>query len=559
MLLEYFDSSKTSVQKLSKKTVVKVVFDTEHEKSLNVKVNLFDTGSVNIQGLKSATFTDCFFDALKLECDNYCEKTHPKKLLCKSKSSDDLLLSPNVKVVTPARKSCTLGTPGPKEKATALSKSIESKFADIQTALTTVDETMKTFMLKLSEIQISMTKVPETIQNIVQSSLTLYKKKIQENLDSIESRIKHCNSTVDALHVKSNIIDTQLKKIESCQDSFGSNLSDVMAKMISLEDRVINMESKVSSLVNRAPPELEESDFPFNSTIVTQESLNRNHLASPAVSDDNPVPKSTRSNSQPNIVITPQQKMCDYLILGDSLLRRILPKRFTPRGSTTKRFIRGGAATCSNFVEKYGSQFYPKNVIIHVGTRELQNGGVKETNFVDLIKVCRESWRDANIYISLITERKDLPNDCVSRANQSIRLACEKAQNLGIHVSIIEQFKPSEDMFHDDIHLNNKGVAAIVKHIKLAVGLSGNRDAKRVNVQRPYKQNMSVKYSPNAPKPNVSQSDPAFVHHPLAGAPFVKPPFLPNMQWQNPFTCMWPPYPMWPPMPPHQINGDRSI
>lgn len=174
----------------------------------------------------------------------------------------------------------------------------------------------------------------------------------------------------------------------------------------------------------------------------------------------------------------------------------------------------------------------------------------KETDFVDLIKVCRESWMDANIYISLITERKDLPNGCVLQVNQTIRLACEKAQNLGIHVSIIEQVKPREDMFHDDIHLNNKGVAAIVKHIKLAVGLSGNRDAKLVNVQRPDKQKESVNY-------NVSQSDPACVHHPFASGSFVNPPFLPNMQWQNPFTCMWPPYPMWPPTPPHQINGDR--
>ena len=47
---------------------------------------------------------------------------------------------------------------------------------------------------------------------------------------------------------------------------------------------------------------------------------------------------------------------CDYLILSDSIIRRIHPKRFTPKAATMKRFIKGGAATCSNFVEKYGSK-----------------------------------------------------------------------------------------------------------------------------------------------------------------------------------------------------------
>lgn len=57
-----------------------------------------------------------------------------------------------------------------------------------------------------------------------------------------------------------------------------------MAKMMSLEDRMVNMENKFSILVNRAAPEVEESkDFPFDSTIVTQENFTRNNFASPAV------------------------------------------------------------------------------------------------------------------------------------------------------------------------------------------------------------------------------------------------------------------------------------
>jgi hypothetical protein len=190
-----------------------------------------------------------------------------------------------------------------------------------------------------------------------------------------------------------------------------------------------------------------------------------------------------------------------------------------------------------------------------------ENIGFKETDYIDLIKVCRESWRNTNLYISLITERKDIQTDYVLQANQIIRSACEITQDLGIHVSIIEQFKPGEDMFHDDVHLNNKGVATIVKHIKGAVGLSSSRAAKHANTKHLNKQNpsVSVKRFSNASSQNVPRSDPAPQRHSFTGGPFVKPNSFPNIPWQNPFQCMWPPYPMWPPMPPHQFNGDRSM
>ena len=378
---------------------------------------------------------------------------------------------------------------------------------------------------------------------------------------------------MDSLHVKSNITDSHLKKIESCQDSNTKCLSDVMSKMNNLEDRLVNMENKLSMLVDRAIPDSEEFvDSPFDTTPTVGRSVydSENSNAVPIPHENNPIvpntevskvtpdiktnlPKSTPTNFSSNDLT--QQNKCDYLILSDSMLKRIVPKRFTPRGVTTKRFIRGGASICSNFIEKHGSQFHPKNVIVHVGTRDLQNDGVNETDFVNLIKVCRERWSDSITYISLITGRKDLSHECVSQANQTIRLACEKARAQGAHVSIIDQFIPREDMFHDDIHLNNRGLAAMVKHLKLCVGLSsGNSDVKRTNVKRVNKHNQSVKSLSNAP-PDVVRSVPPLVHYPFADGQGVKPNMLPTMQWQNPYTCMWPPFPMWPPMPPPQANG----
>ena len=159
---------------------------------------------------------------------------------------------------------------------------------------------------------------------------------------------------------------------------------------------------------------------------------------------------------------------CDYLILSDSIIRRIHPKRFTPKAATMKRFIRGGAATCSNFVEKYSSNFETKNILLHVGIRDLQNNGIQNHEFAKLFEVCSQTWKDANIYMSLIMRRRDKSYDIILDANKQIRQILQKFPN----IRIIEQFEPSDRMFHYDVHLNNYGISAIVNHLKIALNLS---------------------------------------------------------------------------------------
>jgi hypothetical protein len=49
--------------------------------------------------------------------------------------------------------------------------------------------------------------------------------------------------------------------------------------------------------------------------------------------------------------------------------------------------------------------------------------------------------------------------------NKQIRQILEKFPN----IRIIEQFEPSDRMFHDDVHLNNYGISAIANHLKIAL------------------------------------------------------------------------------------------
>ena len=62
-----------------------------------------------------------------------------------------------------------------------------------------------------------------------------------------------------------------------------------------------------------------------------------------------------------------------------------------------------------------------KNIILHVGTSGLQNGGVKGDEFDRLLSVATNTWKDANIYVSLITSRKDMAHEDISEENRCIK------------------------------------------------------------------------------------------------------------------------------------------
>ena len=95
--------------------------------------------------------------------------------------------------------------------------------------------------------------------------------------------------------------------------------------------------------------------------------------------------------------------------------------------------------------------------------------GVKTTEFTSLLDTCTKTLGNAKIYVSLMTRRRDIPDQEISTANQLIKSACENFPN----VKVIEQFNASDNMFYDEVHLNNNiGLPAIVKHLKVALHLS---------------------------------------------------------------------------------------
>ena len=70
VIINHFGKTKTNIQPRRAGEVFKVTFDTNS----SVKINIFDSGSVVIQGAKCVVFADTFFNSLKFECDKYENK-----------------------------------------------------------------------------------------------------------------------------------------------------------------------------------------------------------------------------------------------------------------------------------------------------------------------------------------------------------------------------------------------------------------------------------------------------------------------------------------------------
>lgn len=134
-------------------------------------------------------------------------------------------------------------------------------------------------------------------------------------------------------------------------------------------------------------------------------------------------------------------------------------------------------------------------MLLHIGTRDLQQDGVKESEFVELLDTCIKVWKNTKVFVSLITERKDKSVQSIDEANRVIMSVCSNYS----HVTVIDKFKPTDEMFYDQVHLNNKfGLPAMIRHLKSAMNLPVYNPSEK---QR-HSQNRAYNRPPSAPLPH---------------------------------------------------------
>lgn len=550
-ILRFFENEcKTEVVKSSQKlTVIKVTVNDKSDNSYSVKFNLHSTGSIVLQGAKCKVFETQFFTPLKEFIDNNCKQNNQSTPESDQSHDDEetpvksffddseTTITPHNEThnlqhtSTPVPNRTTRQTTTPKERVAMHSESIQSKLAIMNTVMETLDKTLINVTKLISEVKSSV----EVINLEFTEKNSKLSKAIKETKDSIknyESKINHANSQIDSLHTKLNILDGKINSLNETQKSMEIKIQNQNKHIENIQQALIELNEKISREETK-PKEIHESS----------------------------------SNIKSDLESNVKQANCDYLFLCDSILKRIRTQQFSEGEFTLLRYIKGGAETCAEFITAKGRLFDPKHVIIHIGSRDLQNKGVNLKDFCNLFKVATETWPNAHINVLPLMRRKDINFNKIRNANSTIANAASRFTN----ISVMECFHPTDDMFYDVVHMNNHtGLPALTEHVRKCVNATSGSGLKlNGHSQMNRRKNSIPPMMPphpmmGPPQPTLGPHGPPYIlPHPSMGPSY--PPNRPPMGPSHPpiRPPMGPSYPSnHPPMglsyptnrPPHLLN-----
>ena len=351
----------------------------------------------------------------------------------------------------------TTPIPSPKAKVRLAEhqETLAVKLSCIGTALVNVDAALQTISNLVSEVRTVAAKFSLNFGG----QLSKGNKGLKEQIESLESKVKHNNQTVESLHVKFNTTDNQIKKLTENQE-------EMMTKLNDISQQISNKTSNDDSIIDNVTTPIkhkEKQHYVKNAVNSVPEDLNLT-----SKSKSGPQPENRQTNSQMSTVpqknnSNGQVSQCDNLILSDSILKRIRPSQFSSSETTQKRYIRGGAKTCTQFINNNGENFRPKRVLIHIGTRDIRNDGVNKNEFKLMFESVLKSWPSSDVYILPLLYRKDTENFVIDEANDRIISVAHDYPTL----NILKGFILTDDMFYDYVHLNDsRGIPAIINFLK---------------------------------------------------------------------------------------------
>ena len=131
----------------------------------------------------------------------------------------------------------------PKDRVLQHSKTIETKFSEISSILSVIDHAMKTFAEKLAKQKTIKDQMPQSVQSSISSSLKAHKTEITNQWKSIDEKVKHCNGSLDSLHVKSNILDNHVKQLIEKQTEQSTSIQSLKTLVTGLKERIEQLEN----------------------------------------------------------------------------------------------------------------------------------------------------------------------------------------------------------------------------------------------------------------------------------------------------------------------------
>jgi hypothetical protein len=163
-----------------------------------------------------------------------------------------------------------------------------------------------------------------------------------------------------------------------------------------------------------------------------------------------------------------------------------------------------------------------------------------------ICEILTRTWPNAKIFFLPIIRRKDISYDKVEHANSIIASECNKYAE----ISLIQNFEPSDDMFHDFVHINNrKGLPAVVRHLKNAMNMYPHKSEHNSNVS--YHRN-STGHKGGYRNQNCEMPSKSMRHSAEQSISFDRPMMsFPHPSWippNNQFLPQWQTPWYWPPM-----------
>lgn len=233
------------------------------------------------------------------------------------------------------------------------------------------------------------------------------------------------------------------------------------------------------SIVGSTPPNTQPNPV---STTTSSSTATRTQ---PPISQPNDKLAFTASSSNQNHVHNPNERSSKgpVLLLGDSMIRGIQQRKFAPNRYVNKQIITGGTREIRQYINHMQERNGYDYIVIHSGTNDVGNltANKIKINMENCLADLKHRWPKSTIAISGLTyvPRDISKNQLIDKINCHHERICTE---LLVGVTFIDNKRVTcdnygnliEQVFYDDVHLNNKIVTKkLVTNIKYHLGLRG--------------------------------------------------------------------------------------
>ena len=241
----------------------------------------------------------------------------------------------------------------------------------------------------------------------------------------------------------------------------------------------------------------------------------------PPISQPNDELAFTSSSNQNHVHNTNERSSKGpVLLLGDSMIRGIQQRKFAPNRYVNKQTIAGGTREMRQYINHMQERNDYDYIVIHSGTNDVGNLTANEIriNMENCLIKLKQRWPNSTIAISGLTyvPRDNSKNQLIDEINYHYESICTE-----VGVTFIDSKRVTcdnygnliEQVFYDDVHLNNKiGTKKLVTNIKYHLRLKGRnlerlprnrrgfaRVPKGLQREQPYNERQRRNYHNNQP------------------------------------------------------------